>query len=221
MEHIKTFFPHELIRRNATSKVIPHILLELRNAISDKSVLFLGFGDAILDFLDNGKLYYAIPKGYKITRWPKIRPFKTVVIDVDALPFAQNTFEVVIVNHYFEFFHKNSRFLQEIFRILKQNGKLLTTALSRRHSSDLPGKIRSIEDIVLDISEASFHISNVWGINKKARFLSYNFSYDQNKFSKISLGFFQLLASIIIITADKNEAALESVFSFKEKYEAV
>jgi SAM-dependent methyltransferase len=219
MKHMN-FFPHrEFIHSNLTDAILSSILLELRSAISDKRVLFLGFGDTVLDRLDNGKLYYAIPSTYPLIHWPKIRPFKTVAVDVEALPFAPNTFEVVVINHYLEFFSENARFLNEIFRILKQDGKLLTIALSKQNSSEFRGKIRSLNAVVSDIAEASFYVSNVWGINKKARFLSYSFNYRQNKLSDALLGFFQLLSNIVVVTADKRTTAAESVFALKEKYE--
>jgi SAM-dependent methyltransferase len=144
-----------------------------------------------------------------------------VAIDVNALPFAPNTFEVVVINYYLEFFDKNAKFLDEIFRVLKHDGKLLIVALSKRNSSEFQREVRSLKAIVSDIVGASFHISNVCGINKKAKLLSYNFNYRQNKLSDALLGFFQLLSNTVVITADKRIAATESVFALKEKYEAV
>ncbi|MDR0753341.1 MAG: class I SAM-dependent methyltransferase [Holosporaceae bacterium] len=219
MKHIN--FRNEFIRSNLTVVVLSSLLRELGSAVSSKCVLFLGFGDVVLDHLDNCKLYYAIPSTYPLVHWPKIRPFKTVAVDVNALPFAPNTFEVIVINHYLEFFNKNAKFLDEIFRILKRDGKLLTVALSKRNSGEFQGEVRSLKAVVSDIIGASFHISNICGINKKAKFLSYNFNYRQNKLGDALLSFFQLLSNIALITADKKVAATESVFALKEKYESV
>jgi SAM-dependent methyltransferase len=221
MEHMKFFSRHEFIHSKLTSAALSSILQELRSAVSDKCVLFLGFGDAVLDHLDNGKLYYAIPSTYPLIHWPKIRPFKTVAVDVEALPFTSNAFEVIVINHYLEFFSENAKFLDEIFRILKQDGKLLTIALSKRNSSEFQGEVRSLKAVVSDIAGASFYVSNVWGINKKAKFLSYNFNYHPNKFGDALLSFFQLLSDIVVVTADKRITATEAVFTLKEKYEPV
>ncbi|MDR2646279.1 MAG: class I SAM-dependent methyltransferase [Holosporaceae bacterium] len=221
MEHVKFSSHNEFIYSNLTAAVLSSVLRELRGAVSGKCVLILGFKDAVLDHLDNGKLYYAVPSTYPLTHWPKIRPFKTVMVNVNALPFAPNTFEVVVINHYLEFFNKNAKFLDEIFRILKQDGKLLTVAFGKRNSSEFQREVRSLKTVVSDIVEAAFHISNIWGINKKVKFLSYNFNYRQNKLSDALLGFFQLLSNIVVITADKRVAATESVFTLKEKYEPV
>ncbi|MDR2724053.1 MAG: class I SAM-dependent methyltransferase [Holosporaceae bacterium] len=223
MEHIKTFSLQELIAHNVTSKIMPCIWQELQNSISNNNTLFLGFGGGdILDFLDNGRFYYAIPKGYKIIHCPRIRPFKTVVVDTNALPFAPNTFEIIVVNHYLEFFEKSAKCLDEIFRILKPEGKLLAVVFNKRNFlGSSPEKIRPLIEIVSDIMESSFHPSNVWGINRKARFLSYNFSCDLSRLNTMMLGFFQLLANVVIITADKKDMATESVFALKEKYEAI
>jgi hypothetical protein len=56
------FFPsREFVRNNLITAVLLSIPREFRGIASDKCVLFLGFGDAVLDYLDNGELYYAIP----------------------------------------------------------------------------------------------------------------------------------------------------------------
>ena len=215
MKYAKISFLHKLIADNLAFVIMPCLLRELQCAISDKNTLFLGFGGTVLDFLDNGKLFYAVPKGYEITRWPKIRPFKTVVVDVNALPFCPKTFEIVVINHYLEFSDRNIKFLQEVFRVLKPEGRLLAVTLGKQNTADFRKNIRSINEIITDIAEASFCISSIWGANKKARFFSYDFNRNRNRLRELLLEFLQLLSSVIVITADKRDVALESIFAFE------
>ncbi|MDR0632238.1 MAG: class I SAM-dependent methyltransferase [Holosporaceae bacterium] len=214
MEYTKIFYRDDLLENNAVSKATD-ILHELQNIISDKNALLIGDRDDVLDLLDNGKLYYAVPQTHELVVWPKIRPFRTVAVDVNALPFAPGTFYTVVINHYLEFSHKNTKFLSEVFRILKRDGKLITIA---HNSRNLPGKTRSIKEIVSDITEASFHLSNICGISKNAGLPSYSFNYDQNKFSKILLGPLCLFSDIVILTADKTDVVADLVPIFEERY---
>jgi SAM-dependent methyltransferase len=216
MKYSKSFC-REIFSKNASvAKITPDVVCKLQSVVADKSTLFVGCEGNVLDTLDNGKLYCAIPKTFfNKVPWPKIRPFKTVAVDVDALPFDSETFDVVIVNHYFEFSDRNIEFLNEIFRILKYNGKMITTVINERSFGLFPDKIRSIEGIISDINETSFCISNIWGINKKARLLSYDFDYNQNKISIMLLGLFRLLSDVMAVTADKTDMAPESVLTFK------
>jgi SAM-dependent methyltransferase len=214
---------NDFVETDYIIRTFPDVLQKLQSSARDKRILFIGFDGGILEPLNNGKLYYAIPATYQITRWPSIRPFKTVVIDPNALPFAADVFEMVIVNHYLEFSDKNIKFLNEIFRILKRDGKFMTIAFNNRslqHKKD-QRKIRSIKNIILDISETPFHISNIWGTNKNARFLSCNFDYNQDKYSEMLIGFFRLLSDVVIISADKTDLASETVSELRERYEMI
>jgi SAM-dependent methyltransferase len=204
-------------------KTLPDVLQKLQGVVSNKRVLFVGFEGGILETLNNGKLYYAIPSALPIVRWPKIRPFKTVVIDPCAFPFLADVFDVVIVNHYLEFSSKNAKFLREIFRVLKRDGKFVAVVFNNRTLGRKKnhGKIKPIKDIIFDISETPFHISHIWGTNQNARFLSCNFDYKQDKYSEMIIGLFHLLSDILIITADKTDLASEAVSEFKERYEMI
>jgi SAM-dependent methyltransferase len=221
MEYKKAFFLDQEYGNNPLAATSLDVLQKLRNDVSDKNILFIGTGDALLESLDNGRLFYAIPKTYKIIHWPKIRPFRTVVIDPDHLPFAPAAFDVVLINHYLEFSHRNSQLLKEIFRVLRRDGKLTTVTLNKSNlgQKNLRNKIRPTKKIVWDISEASFHVSNICGINKNSRFLSCDFDYDQNAYCEMLVGFLNLLSDVVIISADKADVVPESVRAFQEGYE--
>ncbi|MDR2158034.1 MAG: class I SAM-dependent methyltransferase [Holosporaceae bacterium] len=217
MEHKKNLFHDDFRGDNSLAATSSDVLQKLQNAVSDKNVLLIGAGDDLLDSLDNGKLYYAVPKTYEVIRWPKIRPFRTVAVDPEYLPFAHAVFDLVLVNRYLEFSRRNSRFLSEIFRILKRDGKLMAVTLNRSGVN----KIRPVREIVFDISEAAFHVSNICGINKNSRFLSCDFDYNQNAYCKMLIGCLNLLSDVVIITADKADFVSESVRAFKEGYEMI
>ena len=107
----------------------------LLSKISRKEItLIFGYGDPYLNKLDKPEsenLFYAIPFGYKVSRWPKIRPFQTVVVDEKNLPFSSYSFDKVIVVNFFEFSKYSRQALNEISRCLKRNGNLIVISLNK------------------------------------------------------------------------------------------
>jgi SAM-dependent methyltransferase len=228
MEYTKSFCQGVSDKNGSAAGMTSDIIRKLQSVISDRRTLFVGYDEDILDASDNGRLYCAIPKTFsEKVPWPKIRPFKTVAVDVNSLPFADETFEIVVANHCFEFGDRNIVFLNEIFRVLKQDGKAVTTVINGRNLNKklFPGKIRSPGEIISDMNSVSFRISNIWGTNRKSRLLSYDFDYNQNKMSELLLFFFHLLSDVMVITADKTDEAPESIRFFDgilgEKYGTV
>ncbi|MDR2107190.1 MAG: class I SAM-dependent methyltransferase [Holosporaceae bacterium] len=223
MEHTKIFFPDDFCERYSAD-TFPCELQEIRDAVGDKITLFAGFKGDLPDLLDNGKLYCAVPEGRRVIHWPKIRPFKTVVVDPEALPFAAKTFETAVINHCLEFSAENVGFLREIFRVLKRDGTL-TAAIFNGTAVDrdkvFGGKIRSPDEIVADISEASFRISKVCGIKKNSKFPMRKFDYEDGKYGEMLIGLLRLLSDIIIVTADKSTPVSERVCVFEERYEMI
>lgn len=198
--------------------------INLRNG----NLLAIGIGEKYLDELDNGSLLYAVPKSCSFKNWPKIRPFRTVMVDEMALPFMPQSMDAVIMIHTIEFSEKNFDLLKEAFRVLKVGGKLIVISANKNNYNifrrcNISEKYikHSIEEIIHSISDASLCISNVLGINRKRRFWPYSFSYNFNKYNEILISLFPFLSDIVIIVSEKVEHAVETIQTLDTQYEPI
>jgi SAM-dependent methyltransferase len=195
--------------------------------LQNDNVLAIGFAGSYLDYLDNEKLYYAIPRFYEsIINWPKIRPFKTVVIDELHTPFLPETWDTVIVIHFLEHYGKKAEFLGEISRILKTNGKIIIVAVNEYsilYKSSQRKKFRKntmdTKKLINDLICSSFHITNILGMNRKIKSWPYVFDYNFNKYSEIFISVFPFLSDVVIITAEKIETSASIIETLDPKYE--
>ena len=202
--------------------------LKISQIISDDvdyknaNVLALGFCEPILDILYFKNLYCAIPNGYPQFHWPKIRPFKTVVVDERRMPFLPESWDVVIIMHVAEFLHNNRNFLKEMSRILKKNGKLILVCINKNNFNFLNkdtisvgGVVHNKSELIDQLSEEHFSVNNVAGISEEFKFWPYNFSYGLNKLNENFSEFSKIFANLIIISASKEElsgiAAMENL----------
>lgn len=206
------------------------VLQSITNSInmSSGNLLAIGIGGGYLDELDTGKLLYAIPKSYPFKHWPKIRPFRTVVVDETALPFMPNSIDAIVLIHMMEFSEENSALLQDVFRILKVGGKLIVVSINKNnynyfHKYGISEKCikHSVEEIIKYISNASFCISSVFGINRKLRFWPYSFSYNFNKYNELLISFFPFLSDLVVIMSEQIEFAAETVKTLDTQYESL
>ena len=186
------------------------------------NVLALGFCEPILDVLYFKRLYCAIPNGYPLFHWPKIRPFKTVIVDERRMPFMPETWDVIIVMHVAEFLHNNRNFLKEISRILKKTGKLILVCINKNNfnffSKDtvsVGGVVHGKRELIDQLVGEHFAINNVSGINGEFKFWPYNFSYGLNRLNENFGEFSKIFSDLIIISASKEElsgiAAIENL----------
>jgi SAM-dependent methyltransferase len=206
-------------------------LIETSMNVMGSNVLAVGFSGEYLDKLDNGKLYYAIPSSYPLVHWPKIRPFRTIIVDEAALPFFPNTWDVVVVIHLLEFRRAGSAFLKDVFRILKNDGKLVIISANKNSSvkkslfatsKKNTAKIikNDVNEIMRLLTDASFGITGVFGINKKLRFWPYNFSYNINRYNEALISVFPFLSDIVVMMAEKTELVAETVEALDAQYES-
>jgi SAM-dependent methyltransferase len=205
MKHTKIFFPDNFCECHSDA-VSAYVRQEMSNVITDKITLFAGFRGNLPDLPSGGKLYYAVPEGYRAITRPKIYPFKTVAVGPEALPFPPGVFEVAAVSHYLEFLDDNRVFLNEIYRVLKRDGKLTAVVFNGNRANFRKdfSQIRSLNRIVADISEASFRILTVCGIKGNSMFPLRSFKYKEGKYGDVLIGFLSLISDVLIISADKS-----------------
>ncbi|MFQ9923098.1 MAG: MerR family transcriptional regulator [Beduini sp.] len=71
---------------------------------------------------------------------PQIKEVLTT--DVHHLPYHDNTFNIVIANHLFMYFDDLENVLKEISRVLKPNGRLYASTISKYHNSELENLLK-------------------------------------------------------------------------------
>ena len=182
----------------------------LLNRISrTESTLILGYGIPYLNRLESENLFYAIPTGYKTSRWPKIRPFQTVIVDEKNLPFLSYSFDKIIVINFFEFSKHSRQALNEISRCLKINGDLITVALNK---SVLFRKIKHIKNSITEIVSC---------LNSKDFVLKHGFEIGEKSFHEIEapspflLKTAQIFYNMVVLDASREFFAEETVFDFQ------
>ena len=71
---------------------------------------------------------------------PQIKEVQTA--DVHHLPYPDNSFNVVIANHLFMYFDDLENVLKEISRVLKPNGRLYASTISKYHNLELENLLK-------------------------------------------------------------------------------
>lgn len=77
---------------------------------------------------------------HKLLSHPQIK--EITVADVRHLPYADNSFDVVIANHLLMYFDDLDSVLKEIVRVLKPNGRLFTSTISQYHNIELENLLK-------------------------------------------------------------------------------
>lgn len=72
------------------------------------------------------------------------RPFTFQVIDAQAIPFANESFDVVIANHMLYHVPNRARALSEIRRILKPDGHFYATTIGETHLQELDDLVERV-----------------------------------------------------------------------------
>ncbi|MBO6056539.1 MAG: methyltransferase domain-containing protein [Alphaproteobacteria bacterium] len=175
----------------------------------EESTLILGYGDPYLNKLESENLFYAIPAGYKTSRWPSIRPFQTVVVDEKNLPFLSYCFDKIIVINFFEFSKHSRQALNEISRCLKINGDLIIIALNKNM---LFRKIRHIRNSITEIfsclNSKNFALRHVFEVGEKS-------FHEIEEPSPLLLKTAQIFYDMVVLDASREIFAEETVFNLQ------
>lgn len=98
-----------------------------------QSVLGIGFAAPYLRAWreDAARCIAATPAQIGVTRWPAGSPNLSCTIEEDALPFPDLCFDRVLLVHGLEAAENARRMLREVWRVLKDDGRLLIVAPNR------------------------------------------------------------------------------------------
>ena len=99
--------------------------------------------------------------------------FQYAVIDAKKIPFADNTFDLVIANHMLFYCDDISKALSEIRRVLKPDASLVCSTYSKRHMREITDLVQSFNsNIVL----SSTNLYERFGLDNGKQILSKFFS---------------------------------------------
>ena len=109
-------------------------LQELWPALTGQSVLGVGYAAPYLR-LWRDRAYRCValtPAQLGAARWPPGAPNLSCTAEEDALPFADLSFDRILLVHGLEAAENARRLLREVWRVLKDDGRLLIVAPNRR-----------------------------------------------------------------------------------------
>ena len=109
-------------------------LAQLWPTLPGQSVLGLGYAAPYLrHWRDGGARCISLtPAQIGVARWPPGQPNLSCTAEEDALPFADLTFDRVVLVHGLEAADNARRMLRELWRVLKDDGRLLVVVPNRR-----------------------------------------------------------------------------------------
>jgi SAM-dependent methyltransferase len=142
-------------------------LQELWPTLTGQSVLGVGYAAPYLR-LWRDQAYRCValtPAQLGATRWPPGAPTLSCTAEEDALPFADLSFDRILLVHGLEAAENARRLLREVWRVLKDDGRLLVVAPNRRgmwaHVESTPfgqGQPYSPGQIGRLLAAAMFHV---------------------------------------------------------------
>lgn len=120
-------YPGRVARR-----VVRRALKDWLPPVGTGSVLGLGFAQPYLkDYQDDRQTVLAMPARMGVIHWPRDHANRVVLTWEAELPFADNTFDYIVLAHCLEFTADPATLLQECWRVLRPEGRLLIVAPNR------------------------------------------------------------------------------------------
>jgi SAM-dependent methyltransferase len=98
-----------------------------------QTVLGIGYPLPYLKlFSENAQLALLMPAQQGVLKWPPLESSVSVLAEETAFPFPDACFDVVLCVHALEFSEQTHQMLREIWRVLKESGRLIVLAPNRR-----------------------------------------------------------------------------------------
>jgi SAM-dependent methyltransferase len=120
-------------RGAVAARLLRERLLALWPDLTGQSVLGVGFAAPYLRLWrpQAARCIAVTPAQMGVTRWPLGQPCLACTAEEDLLPFHDLTFDRVLLVHALEAAENARRLLREIWRVLKDDGRLLVVAPNR------------------------------------------------------------------------------------------
>lgn len=116
-----------------TAALLRRELLAWWPAVTALSVLGIGYAGPCLELWRQQARCVALAPAYVEARpWPQDAPCLTCVAETESLPFADLSFDRILLVHGLEQAGDARRLLREVWRVLKDDGQLVVVAPNRR-----------------------------------------------------------------------------------------
>ena len=120
-------------RGGVACRLLRERLVDVWPDLTRLSVLGLGYTSPYLRAWQSQaeRCIAAVPAQVGVSRWPTVRPNLSCTVDVDALPFPDLFFDRILLVHGLEAAENARALLREVWRVLKDDGRLLVVAPNR------------------------------------------------------------------------------------------
>ncbi len=114
-------------------KILRQHIQEWWPDVKDQRVIGVGFAPPYLDmFLNSAERCFAVmPAGQGVYPWPEDKRNLTILAEESELPLETNSVDRILLIHSLEYAELLRSNLQELWRVLKSNGRLLVIAPNR------------------------------------------------------------------------------------------
>ncbi len=124
--------------KTALGKTVQPLIQARLNALlgdmKNQRILVVGFGLPYFKAWKQAEIFPAMFAHFGAIYWPQNKPNRTTLLAEEALPFFDQAFDKIIVLHGLEFTRHPNAFMQECWRCLKPDGRLLVMTPNRKGS---------------------------------------------------------------------------------------
>lgn len=115
-------------------RLIGRVVRARWTAAAGLTVAALGYGSPYLDrFRDTASRTFALmPARQGCVRWPDSGPFAVTLVDAEMLPLPDNSVDRLLIAHALEAAERPAALLEEVWRVIAPEGRLLAIVPSRR-----------------------------------------------------------------------------------------
>lgn len=110
--------------------VFQKILVKLRNSNKNNLSLFVGFGAPYAD--KNKYEFLLMPAHMGVLAWPNSQNNRALLAYEDEWPFLDSLFDEIIIVHGLEYAENSGKILEECYRCLRPEGRLIAVVPNRR-----------------------------------------------------------------------------------------
>jgi len=121
------------LRGNVACRVLRERLVQVWPEVTRRSILGLGYAAPYLRAWQSQaeRCIAAVPAQVGVSRWPVVSPNLSCTVEEDALPFPDLFFDRILLVHGLEAAENARGLLREVWRVLKDDGRLLVVAPNR------------------------------------------------------------------------------------------
>ncbi|MDD9911849.1 MAG: methyltransferase domain-containing protein [Alphaproteobacteria bacterium] len=113
------------------AEIIRQRLLEIAPNFTGERLLILGYAEPYLNLWPQEQVVWGMPAAMGGYAWPDEKNCRSALVDTEALPFADQTFDGILLLHALEYNTCDETLLNECYRVLYPAGRLLVVTPNR------------------------------------------------------------------------------------------